>query len=140
MSASSNLCLAMALVYGFFGATLAIAPSLFWGPDSPFAYWTVMDDSGEWFGHCCGIWMFFVTTSPWYAGIDKTKLAKVYLPINVIILGFFIQTAFFLDTTGPGRNALLPGVNLWWTQVPIAVVLLLLNLQAVGESPKSKAK
>ena len=113
MSASSSLCLGMAAVYGFFGATLAIAPSLFWGPESPFAYWAVLDDSGVWFARCVGVWMFFVTTSPWYASIDQTKLAKVYLPINLLILGLFVQAAFYLDTTGPGRNAMLPSLNLW---------------------------
>lgn len=31
---ADNLCLGMAAVYSFFGITLAVAPKLFWGPDS----------------------------------------------------------------------------------------------------------
>ena len=37
MGATDNLCLCMALVYSFFGVTLAVAPKLCWGPDSPFS-------------------------------------------------------------------------------------------------------
>ena len=37
MGATDNLCLGMALVYSFFGVTLAVAPKLCWGPDSPFS-------------------------------------------------------------------------------------------------------
>ena len=41
------LCAGMCAVYSFFGVTLAIAPSFFWGPKSVFCYWEVMDESGE---------------------------------------------------------------------------------------------
>ena len=37
MGATDNLCLGMALVYSFFGVTLAVSPKLCWGPDSPFS-------------------------------------------------------------------------------------------------------
>ena len=30
-----------------------------------------MDSSGEWFGRCVGIWMTFVTLSPYYAGVGR---------------------------------------------------------------------
>jgi hypothetical protein len=34
MTATDTLCLGMAVVYSFFGVTLAISPSTFWGPES----------------------------------------------------------------------------------------------------------
>lgn len=71
------LCLGMAAVYSFFGVTLLVAPALCWGPASPMSYWTVMDDSGIWFGRCVGLWMSAVTLSPYYAGISKLALCKV---------------------------------------------------------------
>ena len=138
-SATDKLCLGMAMVYSFFGITLFLAPATFWGPDSPLSYWTAMDESGIWFRRTLGVCMTATTTSPWTAGVPKSALAKLYLVPNVLMLLLFIQAAFYLDTTGPGVNAMLP-VNMWWTQLPIAAGLLVLNLQAVGEvGEKGKA-
>eukprot|EP00948_MAST-09A_sp_MAST-9A-sp1_P001731 g1731.t1 len=139
MGSSTNMLInGMAGVYSFFGLTLAVAPRQFWGPESPMAYWTVMDESGEWFARAAGVWMTCVTLSPWLFGISKTNLAKLYLPVNLIFTGLFAQAAFMMKVTGPGKNAMLPDLNLWWTQVPISVVFLLLNLAAVSEGEKAK--
>ena len=54
---TNNLCFGMAAVYSFFGITLAVAPKLCWGPESPLSYWTKMDESGVWFARAAGIWM-----------------------------------------------------------------------------------
>lgn len=98
----------MACIYSFFGSTLALAPATFWGPKSPFCYWETMDESGIWFGRAVGVWMTALTTSPWWAGIDKTALAKVYLPCNAIFMLLFTQAAFFLKSTGPAPQNIVP--------------------------------
>ena len=134
---ASALCLGMAAIYSFFGVTLMVAPKTCWGPDSPLSYWGVMDASGIWFGRAVGIWMTAVTLSPYYAGISKSTLAKVYLPINLATMVLFVQAAFYMPgVTGPGKNALLP-FSLWLTQVPIAAVLTIMNLILV--QPKMPA-
>lgn len=137
MVTPEKLCLGMACVYSFFGFTLLAEPSFFWGPKSPMSYWTVMDDSGVWFGRTLGLWMAAVTLSPYYAGIPKLALCKVYLPINIVFIALFSYASFGLTTTGPGKNALLP-INMWWTQLPIAATFLLMNIMIL--MPKSKAK
>ena len=58
--------------------------------------------------------MTCLTCSPYYAGVSKAALCKVYLPMNTIYMVLFIYASFFLKTTGPGKNALLP-INLWHT-------------------------
>ena len=123
------------LLYAFFGITLATFPIQCWGPDSVFAYWTVWGDAGNFFGRALGIWMLVVTTSPWTISMDKAMLAKIYLPINLYITPLFAYVAMYVDTAGPGANALLP-INLWWTQVPISVILLLINILVVKDLPK----
>jgi hypothetical protein len=96
-----------------------------------------MDDSGVWFGRCVGVWMTGVTLSPWTVGMNKLQLSKIYLPINAALMGLFIHASFFLDTTGPGKNAALP-INMWYTQLPIAAAFLGMNLLAVSESDDQK--
>ena len=51
------------------------------------------------------------------------SLAKIYLPINVLLGAMFAQAAFSLKSTGPGPNAALP-FNMWLTQLPIAATIL----------------
>ena len=97
-----------------------------------------MDDSGEWFARAVGIWITATTLSPWTIGMDKSALARLYLFPNVLFMGMYFYAAFGLETTGPGKNAILP-INLWYTQLPIAALLLFLNIMAVGEtSPKKE--
>ena len=136
--ALDTLMVGMAACYSFFGITLCVAPYTCWGPESPLSYWTVMDDSGVFFGRAVGCWMTVVTLSPWYAGVPKAALAKVYLPANIFLMGLFTYVAFYLKTTGPGKNALLP-FNMWYTQLPIAAFFLVVNIVAVKpKMPKFK--
>ena len=79
--------------------------------------------------------MTAVTLSPWTVGMNKVTLAKMYLPINCLLMGLFAQAAFTLETSGPGKNAALP-INMWWTQLPIAAAFLGMNFLAVGEDTK----
>ena len=137
MGYAEKLCFGMACIYSFFGITLTINPALFWGPESPLSYWTVMDDSGVWFGRALGAFMTSVTLAPYYAGLPKAAMCKMYLPANSVFMILFTYAAFFLTTTGPGKNAILP-INLSYTQVPIGATFLILNILAL--MPKSKAK
>ena len=135
---TNHLCLGMCAVYSFFGVTLAISPEFFWGPDSVASYWTAMDESGVWFGRALGFFMTAITSSPYWAGMPKDVLAKVYLPCNAYFAALFLQASFLLKSTGPAPQNLLP-FNMWWTQLPIAAAFLVMNVIAVGEKP-SKAK
>ena len=138
MTWTDTLCFGMAAVYSFFGVTLAISMRDFWGTNSPgFAYWTVADDSGQWFARAAGVWMTLVTTSPWWCGMPKDTLVRLYFPINAIFMGMFVQAAFYMDTTGPAPGNHLP-FSMWLTQLPIAGFFLLANLLALGEG-KSKS-
>lgn len=98
-----------------------------------------MDESGVFFARGLGVCMMCITLSPYYAGMDTATLAKVYMPLNVIFMGLFLQASFVLETTGPGKNALLP-INLWHTQLPIAAGFLVLNMMAVQEDASAKKK
>jgi hypothetical protein len=123
----------MCAVYSFFGITLAISLRDFWGSNSPgFAYWTVSDDSGQWFGRAIGIWMTTVTSSPYWTNISKDVLCKIYLPMNFLLGLMFVQAAFFMDTTGPAAGNVLP-INMWLTQLPVHAFILYANFQAVSE-------
>jgi len=82
--------------------------------------------------------MTAISLSPWYAKVPKSALVKVYLVPNVAFTGLFAQASFYMASTGPGKNALLPDLNLWWTQLPISVVFTLLNVAALAEKPKKK--
>jgi len=132
---TNALCLGMACVYSFFGITLAISMRDFWGPNSPGAtYWNVADASGQWFARATGIWMTAVTTSPYWAGVDKHALKKVYLPLNLLLMPMFIQCAFYMGKdTAPPKTNILP-INMWITQVPVGGLLLISNLLAMRES------
>ena len=120
---------------------LSLSPSFSSPPVSPIIFnvidFTVMDASGVWFARAVGLWMVSVTLSPWTVGVNKVKLAKVYLPINLGLMGLFAQAAFSLDTTGPGKNAVLP-INMWYTQLPIAAAFLGMNFLALSESDDDK--
>ena len=94
-----------------------------------------MDTSGVWFGRCLGLWMSTVTMSPYTIGMPKSLMAKLYIVPNVFFMFLFVQASFFLETTGPGRNAVLP-VNMWWTQLPVAATLLAWNVKALQEGGK----
>jgi hypothetical protein len=61
------------------------------------------------------------------AGLGSAKLAKMAMPMNMLFLSYFVKAAFFMESIGPGHNALLP-VNLWVFQIPIGTVFLLWNI------------
>ena len=128
---ATYFCWAMALVYAVtFGTTLMISPKWFWGPDSIFCYWEVNDETGVFFGRMLGTIMVALYLSPLYAGLEYAKLAKVSLPINIFFLSYFAKAAFFMESIGPGPNALLP-INLWVLQIPIGLFFLLWNIKAL---------
>jgi hypothetical protein len=134
MRATDVLCVAMAFCYSIMAVTF-ISPKWCFGPDSRVAYWTKMDDSGEWFARVFGIWMGSIVLSPWYAGMDKMVLTKIYIAPNVMVLGLIIQAIFFLDSTGPGKHAILP-FKTWYMDLAGSVLLLVLNSIAFVEATK----
>ena len=40
-------------------------------------------------------------------------MSKVYLPMNAYYLYLFYLCSFVNKNTGPGKNALFPGLNMW---------------------------
>ena len=67
--------------------------------------------------------------------MDKAMLAKIYLPINLYTPLFCV--AMYVDTAGPGANALLP-INLCDAGA-ISVILLLINILVVKDLLKGSA-
>jgi hypothetical protein len=131
---ATYFCWAMSLVYAVtFGSTLMIAPKYFWGPDSIFCYWEVNDASGVMFGRILGILMCCVYLAPLYAGLEYAKLAKMAMPMNIFFLSFFVKAAFFMESIGPGHNALLP-INLWVLQVPLGLLFLFWNIKVLRDT------
>ena len=87
--------------------------------------------------------------------MDMSILTKLYLPLNVLLMGLFAQAAFSLETTGPAPQNILPfkmyvclfaptspspspaptspslALSRWYTQLPIAAGLLAANVMAV---------
>merc|ERR1711935_390275 len=120
----------MSLVYaGTFGPTLITAPKYFWGPDSTWGYWEVNDESGVMFGRILGILMCSIYLAPLYAGLEYAKLAKMAMPMNI----FFLKAAFFMESIGPGHNALLP-INLWLLQIPLGLLFLFWNIKVLRDT------
>jgi hypothetical protein len=95
------------------------------------ASFTIIHPTGVWFGRALGMLMTAVTSSPYWAGMDKKVLSKVYLPVNVFFMLLFLQASFVLEKTGPVEGQNLLPFNMWWTQLPIAALLLFKNVQAV---------
>jgi hypothetical protein len=131
---ATYFCWTMSLVYAVtFGSTLIIAPKYFWGPDSIFCYWEVNDESGVMFGRILGILMCSIYLAPLYAGLEYAKLAKMVMPMNIFFLSFFVKAAFFMESIGPGHNALLP-INLWVLQIPIGLLFLFWNIKVLRDT------
>ena len=131
---ATYFCWAMALVYAVtFGTTLMISPKWFWGPDSIFCYWEVNDETGVFFGRMLGTIMVALYLSPLYAGLEYAKLAKIVMPMNIFFLSYFAKAAFFMESIGPGPNALLP-INLWVLQIPIGLFFLLWNIKVLRDT------
>merc|ERR1711871_1038910 len=146
MAWSGVTCFLMCAVYTMFGVTLAVGVNSFWGENSPgFAYWNKCDEACEWFARAVGIWMAVVTTSPYWAGMPKDVLCKVYWPINFALMLHFCEAAFILKAAQPPPTNVLK-FSMWYTQLPIAALLLLVNSLALGETGpnqsgnKSKSK
>ena len=131
IGAAQFICAFVALLYGFFGVTCLIAPHFLWGPESLFAYWEEMDESGTWFCRMMANAMLWMVLGPFVFGVDMVKACQVYLVWGALGLVLFVQAAFFLDTSGPGHNALLP-LSLWnalgdswnhWVTIPATFVI-----------------
>ena len=131
------LCWATAAVYCFFGITLYINGTLFWGPDSPFCYFTIESPTSLWAGRALGGSMLALFLLPYYSSLPYEKLSKLLLFWHTTSLPLFLYAAFGLDISGPGPKALLP-LNLWYTQIPIAVALILLAAKVCARLSRDK--
>ena len=131
------LCWATAAVYCFFGITLYINGTLFWGPDSPFCYFTIESPTSLWAGRALGGSMLALFLLPYYSSLPYEKLSKLLLFWHTTSLPLFLYAAFGLDISGPGDKALLP-LNLWYTQIPIAVALILLAAKVCARLSRDK--
>ena len=67
------------------------------------------------------------------AGLEYAKLAKMAMPMNIFFLSFFVKAAFFMESIGPGHNALLP-INLWVFQIPLGLLFLFWNIKVLRDT------
>ena len=55
------------------------------------------------------------------------------MPMNIFFLSFFVKAAFFMESIGPGHNALLP-INLWVFQIPLGLLFLFWNIKVLRDT------
>ena len=122
-------------VYGFFSVGMISDAKVFYGAESPLCYFTVFDVSAEWFAKSCGIIIFFMIMSPFFAGVSYETYARISLPQNLLQLPIFIQCAFFSTTTGPDgcTSPYAMPFNMFIPQVALGVGLLVWNVMALKE-------
>ena len=101
----------MAAVYGGFGITMFPMVNFFYGPESPLAYFTETSEFQTFFAPS---WtpLYHNHARPFAFGVPYEAACKQYLVWNVLSLPMFVQAAYYLETSGPGANAVLP-VNMW---------------------------
>ena len=137
MISAKTFCTAMAAVYGSFGLTMFPGVNFFYGPESPIAYFTETSEFQTFFGRNVGLLFIMVVLGPFVFGVPYEAACKQYLVWNILSLPLIVQAAFYLETSGPGVNAVLP-VNMWVPQVAIGVVMLVLNVLVVMTPPAKK--
>ena len=52
---------------------------------------------------------------------------------DILFLSFFVKAAFFMESIGPGHNALLP-INLWVLQIPLGLLFLFWNIKVLRDT------
>ena len=108
------LCWATAAVYCFFGITLYINGTLFWGPDSPFCCFTIESPTSLWAGRALGGSMLALFLLPYYSSLPYEKLSKP--PFwHLTSLPLFLYAAFGPRRLRPGRQG-PAALNLWYTR------------------------
>jgi len=133
-----TFCLVMLVVYGGFGITMFPLVNFFYGPDSIIAYYTETSEFQTFFARVTGLLFIMVTPGPYVFGVPFEAACKQYLVWNFFSLFLFVHAALYLETGGPGVNALLP-ISLWYPQVAIGATFLLLNILVVKDLPKGSA-
>ena len=76
------------------------------------------------------LFTIFIFVGSWYP-------MMLLLFWHLTSLPLFLYAAFGLDISGPGDKALLP-LNLWYTQIPIAVALILLAAKVCARLSRDK--
>jgi hypothetical protein len=96
LTLASGYALFNALMFGFFGITLATVPSLLYGPPSPIAYWTVWEDIDLLAARGLGIAMIGLVLIGYYyyraAGGSFCKQMTIW---NLILNGLLCIPAFY---------------------------------------------
>ena len=118
MVSAQTFCTLMAAVYGGFGITMFPMVNFFYCPESPLAYFTETSEFQTFFGRAVGLLFIMTTLGPFAFGVPYEAACKQYLVWNVLSLPMFVQAAYYLETSGPGANAVLP-VNMWIPQIAI---------------------
>jgi hypothetical protein len=136
---AEKLCKAMAIFYGSFGIMLLLAPDFFLGPKSYLCFWTSMDESGKWFARASGAQsLAFIVYGPYYGGLSKDALVKVFLPMNIVAFVLMLQGAF--STASIYSKNSFAKISLWKLILPFAAAILALNLLALKEAAGGSKK
>jgi len=136
---AEKLCKAMAIFYGSFGIMLLLAPDFFLGPKSYLCFWTSMDESGKWFARASGAQsLAFIVYGPYYGGLSKDALVKVFLPMNIVAFLLMLQGAFS-PASIYSKNSFAK-ISLWKLILPFAAAILALNLLALKEAAGGSKK
>ena len=120
------VCHSTAAIYGGFGIALLVAPEVCFGRESAISYWKEFGDAGRWFARALGITMLTMFTSHWWADMPTDALGTALFPLHFIFTGLFISAATSVENAAKSENDLFP-FNMWWTQIPISVVLTILS-------------
>jgi len=116
-----------AVFFGFFGVALSIAPSIFFGPPSPTAYWTVWDEGSYMNARALGLTiLIFFAYGKFYIPTDA--FAKMIIILNVLNVPIFILPAYYGGASAVGF--------MWEIQLAVQVILVMtgLYLLAAGET------
>jgi len=113
--------------FGFFGVGLSVAPSLFFGPPSPTAYWTVWDEGSYMCARSLGLTILaLMSYGKFYLPTDA--FAKMLIVLNLFNLPLFVLPAYYGGASAVGF--------MWELQLAVQVVLVMagLYLLATGET------
>ena len=104
--------------YGLFGLTLISAPSLFFGPPSPVAYWSEWGELALMAGRGLGVGLTGVVLVGYY--YHGAALCKLLTAFNVLNVALFAMPAFYA-----GASAVVP---MWQIQLMLTLPLVVVGV------------
>jgi hypothetical protein len=108
------------LLYSGFGFSLAAAPSLFFGPPSPVAYWTQWADVDLFCGRSLGLTLICLITTGYFLTSGSAGFAKMLTAFNAINTGLFCLPVFL-----GGASAV---ESMWSIQLVLSIPILMVGL------------